>query len=362
MPTTEEQKAVACLKGFTGRLFTSGHMGYIPKLMTVCQSQAYFVKSTPNLGILCDFHEFFEFDPNGHHNTRAVVFDFTDGPDQLEMVIKSIDQGADMLWVPYVLNSSANNFVTPAARTSGLVETLVASAPKLSQSPALQEYDYRTRVAQQEPTASDAATQTLLVFVAVAFGEEGKSVFGVCRIRGANLLCGNENCQFRWSPALSSRDVCRLCHGMYVCGTECNLGGGGAAGVNHVGLCHAIRTTHRAWLLHRRTPAAPQFIVPQVLGPEAEEGWPEMPEEDAAAAAAGGPPAAAAAADEGEEPRMLPPNSPYDMSSDDEAVDDTQPTDDVEVVLETPLPAPPVADSKSANNTTARRRELFAQM
>lgn len=322
--------------------------------MQIVQSQAYFARSTRGLGILAAESAFFEFDPNSaHHNVRAVVINFADGPDHLEMILQSIDNDVDLLWVSCVLNSSSNNFETPVpVATRALVETLVDSAPTLSQSPVLVDCDYRSRSFRGPPwaVAPVEATQTLLVFVTVGFGE-GQAVVRVCRVRGANLVCGNENCGFFSCPALSPRVTCRLCHGLYICDGACNMA---ATADHHLAVCTAIRATHRAWLLHRRTPDEPDYLVPTALDEEEDLSEPDTPADDGSGGGSGG--AAEAVAADAHPPAGLGAENgagrlaDTEPLTDDEAVDDTQPLEEVEVVFETPPGAATTATLRLLGN------------
>ena len=314
-------------------------------LAAVALSQAYFVQTSDKLGVLSANAGFFEFDPNSaHHNVRAVMFRFIDGPDQLEMMLKSCDRGSDFLWVNYALNASSTNFDAPTPATVAMVNELVASAPSLTQSTAFVTHDYREY--NDRSRASAEATQTLLVFVTVAVGDGGEAVVRGLRLRGANLVCGNENCKYHRRPAKYARRLCRLCHGMYICRSACNIT---ATTERHFSVCQAIRATHRAWLYRRRLPDVPKYLVPNAVetSSDDEEETTDDDDEEVLPLAAEG--------EEQPQQRLLPPNSHNDVSTDDEAVPDTQPEEDVmEVVKETPLPSPAAAPPAAA-------RELFAQ-
>ena len=334
-----ENQAQALVQAFADRLCGTNGVRANPALMQIAQNQAKFAYTTETLGILAYESRFFEFDPNSaHHNVRAVAINFADGPDHLRMILQSMDDGEDPLWVTCVLNSSSINFKTGAAgapaATRALVHTLVDSAPTLSQSPVLVDVDYRSRRVTSWAAAPDAATQTLLVFVTLGFGNGEEAVVRVCRVRGANLVCGNESCR-NFSCAQSMPIAkCRMCTGIYVCNGACLMA---ASAAGHLDVCNAIRATHRAWVLHRRTPAEPFFIVPEVV-----ESVPDTPAADdggnnngggggaeGAVAAADARPAAGPGAEDGD-------NAP--ITGDDEVVDDAQPLED-EVVFETPPPA-----------------------
>ena len=335
---TDTQRAETNAKKFADSLVFNPGSGSRRELMTVVQSQAFFTKTVDRLGILNDHHQFFEFDPNSPgHNVRAIIFNLKEGPDQLEMMLQSINEGADRLWVSAVLSASSTDFVTPSDTTVALVDALVNSAPSLSESTALLDLDYRD-LAGAGAKAPDASTQTLLVFVTVAAvgGEEGGAAVRVVRIRGTNLLCGNSNCQFSSVPALSARHVCSLCHGGYCCDASCNLA---ASAAHHIGVCSAIRAWHRGELFKRKLPAVPHYFVAPAAAPD-----PALaePEPDVGAMVAGGGAVgrdaaaeAAAGAEEEEGPaklrrRVLPSESPGDETA-DEFVEDTQPAEDVDL-------------------------------
>lgn len=356
--STDGQRAGLLADAFVNRLNPTGPAG-VRQLLEVAQSQAYFTTKSTKLGILSEYADFFEFDPNDPlQDVRAVAFDFTDGPDMLELVVKSISPVGSTLWVPYVLNNSSSGcFESPTSAMKALVAALVEAAPSLSASKALVTFDARDigRYKGAPLPDDDAVVQTLLVIVTVTFDTENgpEAAVRVCRIYGANLLCGSENCLYHGLTARSARSVCRLCHGMYTCRASADGKGScySSSITHHKSVCGAIRATHRAW--HGYPVVSPKYIVPR-----SEELWeedlqllpppPPPPTEDDAAANGGGgddnAPAAAVAI-------FVSPRSPGDVSTDDEAVDDTQPMGDdfPEVVLETP---------RGDTNTTAR--ELFA--
>ena len=88
------------------------------ELAAVAQSQAYFVVTNEKLGILAANANFFEFNPySAHHKVRAVMFNFNDGPEQLQLMLNAYDRGTDFLWVNYALNASSTNFDDPTPAT-----------------------------------------------------------------------------------------------------------------------------------------------------------------------------------------------------------------------------------------------------
>ena len=322
-------------------------------LMVVAQSQAYFAKSPQRLGYLNNHADFFEYDRTSTNpNLRAVMFDFKDGLDHFKLLLDNINDANNTLWVTSVLNASSVNFLEEPAPTkvTALVQAVVGSAQSLTHSPLLvMDVDYRNL--RGDDGADDNAVQTLLVFVSVATSARpSEAVALVARLRGANLFCGNETCSLM-QPTTAGRDVCRLCHGLYVCGNECNM----CATVDnkHGNICHAIRATHRAWLFNRRLDGdAPQYVLPWQEEEGEEEGEGEGEEEEQL-------PAAAAAAAAEEQHMMQPPGSLSDMSTDDDTVDevveDTQPTGDVDVetIKETPLPAAAAAAAEEEEEKVA---------
>jgi len=109
-------------------------------------------------------------------------------------------------------------------------------------------------------------------------------------------------------------------------------------------------SSHRAWLFRRRLPHVPKYLVPNAVETSSDDEE-ETTDDDYEEVL----PLAAAEGEEQPQQRLLPPNSPNDVSTDNEAVPDTQPEEDVmEVVKETPLPSPAAAPPAAA-------RELFAQ-
>lgn len=142
-------------------------------------------------GLTSAHRNFLRLSPSPNDQERVILYIFKGGAASLDKVLDCCETGKDRaLWVHKIVGAAAD-LETPTAATTAVLNALVASAPTISDWSPLQyeEYDYIFQ--HDEPVGAPLSqTATVLVIVVVEGGEKYAAV-RACRIRGANLACGD---------------------------------------------------------------------------------------------------------------------------------------------------------------------------